>query len=127
MKYRLIYNKVTYPALAYFLTVRLFVNDLPFWHYTAGAVALGGITLLLAVVSDGQIGGGDIKLFAVLGAALGLKAGLSAMIASYLVAGIPALAILLLRLVNKERFGRIKHLPMAPFITAGTLITLLSS
>src|SRR5262249_16339508 len=59
-----------------------------------GVLAGGGLLLLLAVVSRGGIGGGDIKLVAMLGAALGWKGALIAFAFSQLGRGLIVLSLL---------------------------------
>jgi len=66
----------------------------------AGALAAGGVVLVLAVVTRGGIGGGDIKLMAMLGAALGWKAALIVLALSQM---LPALVVLAVMLVRRRR------------------------
>lgn len=80
---------------------------------------LVGLSLGMAVISNGQVGGGDIKLLAVVGAALGWQAGLFAMGLTYLLAGIIMLPVWLVsRLSRRVTFDR--EIPLAPFIAGGT-------
>ncbi|MFQ6173255.1 prepilin peptidase [Oryzobacter sp. R7] len=70
-----------------------------------GAVLMGGVYLLLALLPGGGVGGGDVRLAPVLGALLGwlgvlhLAVGIAA---GFLVGGIGALALLLLRRVGLQ-------------------------
>ena len=76
--------------------VEIFHLNLPLVERLIAAIIGGGIFLLLAILSRGGIGGGDIKLVAVLGIWLGVEKLLNviiiAAIAGGLVAGILILA-----------------------------------
>ncbi|GAK05930.1 leader peptidase [Geomicrobium sp. JCM 19037] len=119
LKYRLIYDKWTLPSMVYFLVANAILDFSNVHMYVLGGILLGGIHLLLAIVSRGQVGGGDIKLFTVIGLALGLKAGMGVVFATYLIAGLWAIPYLIYQsfiLKNKE----VTMIPLAPFIAAGT-------
>jgi len=60
-----------------------------------GALAAGGVVLLLAIVTRGGIGGGDMKLMAMLGAALGWKGAFMAFAFSQIAGGIVALILII--------------------------------
>ncbi len=60
-----------------------------------GALAAGGVVLLLAIVTRGGIGGGDMKLMAMLGAALGWKGAFMAFALSQIAGGIVALMLII--------------------------------
>ena len=62
-----------------------------------GALVGGGVVLLVAIVSRGGMGGGDIKLMAMLGAALGWKGALTALALSQIVGATIALGFLVAR------------------------------
>ena len=86
-----------------------------------GILVGGGLLLLLAVVTRGGIGGGDIKLVALLGSALGWKPALIAFALSQLGGG-----VVLLYLLITGRAERRKTLPIGALIAligAGLLAT----
>ncbi len=81
-----------------------------------GSAAGFGILLTSAMLTKGGIGGGDIKLAAI----LGLSAGLRRTIGLLGFASVAAvLAGLVLRLMKKPD----THLPFVPFMTAGYFLT----
>lgn len=86
----------------------------------AGSLAGGGLLLLIAIVSKGGMGGGDIKLATVLGIYLGAKLTLLALFLSFVIGGVVAVFILLLK-----RKGRRDCIPFGPFIAAGAFLSLL--
>jgi Flp pilus assembly protein protease CpaA len=86
-----------------------------------GILVGGGLLLLLAVVTRGGIGGGDIKLVALLGSALGWKPALVAFALSQLGGGLVLLYLLII-----GRAERRKTLPIGALIAligAGLLAT----
>ena len=76
----------------------------------AGAVICGGLLALLRVLTKGGIGLGDAKLMASSGLLLGVGAGMAALLAAYILAGLWCLIPLIRGRVN----GRTR-IPMAPF------------
>lgn len=86
----------------------------------AGSLAGGGLLLLIAIASKGGMGGGDIKLAMVLGIYLGAKLTLLALFLAFVIGGVVAVFILLLK-----RKGRRDCIPFGPFIAAGAFLSLL--
>lgn len=124
---RKIYDHATIPALLYFVALHAV--------HPAGAgilAALGGAAgllaagLLVAFLSRGLFGGGDIKLLAAIGAALGALGGLAAMTAGFLAAGLLAWPLLLLRRLMPRRVSA-AELPMAPFFAVGAGAVMLAA
>jgi len=101
LRTRIIPDALTLPGLAYALGLGAVVGGVAgLGRAGLGALVSGGIVLLLAVVSRGGVGGGDIKLMAMLGAALGWKSAVIALALSQL-AG--AIVVLGLWLVQRRR------------------------
>lgn len=124
LRSRMIYDWLTIPGLVYFLLCHAFAQPDRWLSYLLGVVVLGGITLMMAVISKGQLGGGDIKLFAVVGAALGWQAGLMVMVLAYLIAGIGVIPVLIASKVLKKQ-GIVREIPLAPYIAGGTALLIL--
>lgn len=123
---RLIYDHATVPAIVYFMLIHtIHPQGKGFFYTLAGAGALLAAGLLMAWISRGAFGGGDIKLLAAAGAALGALNGIMLLAAAFFAAGIVAWPLLLLRWLAPKRFGGIKELPMAPFIAVGAAAALL--
>ncbi len=74
--------------------------------------------LALALVSRGGMGGGDIKLAAVIGVYLGWPNGITAVLLGCLLAGLAGLILILLRLKSRKDL-----IPFGPFLAVGALIT----
>ncbi|MBO8128749.1 MAG: prepilin peptidase [Peptococcaceae bacterium] len=85
-----------------------------------GALLTGGVLLLLAVASRGGMGGGDIKLAAVVGLYLGWSQGLLALFLAAVMAGAAGLVLMVLRIK-----GRKDYIAFGPGIAAGAFVTIL--
>jgi prepilin signal peptidase PulO-like enzyme (type II secretory pathway) len=112
LRAKVIPDIVTLPGIVYALALAAVVGTPPLREAVLGAVAGGGILLLLAVVSRGAFGGGDIKLMAMLGAALGWKGALVVLAFSQVAAALAALGLLIAR-----RAGRRDPLPVGAVIS----------
>jgi prepilin signal peptidase PulO-like enzyme (type II secretory pathway) len=115
--YQVIPNKVNLFGFLYFLVIHFFYSPMPFITYLWGIAAGGGLLLLIAFVSRGGMGGGDIKLMAVIGIAIGWKLTLLALFLASLIGGGIGVALLLLKLVTRK-----EPVPFGPFLALGTLI-----
>jgi leader peptidase (prepilin peptidase) / N-methyltransferase len=118
---RIISNKLMLFAIGTGALLRGFIHPLPLWSYWAAFTA-GGLSLyLLALLGrmlykKDAMGGGDIKLLAVIGLFTGLKAVIVAMLAASM-AGfllIGALALL-------GRYKRGDAIPFGPCLAIGGL------
>ncbi len=115
--YMIIPDKVLLFFSAILLIERCFLPLVPWWDSITGA-AIGFILLLfIAVVSKGGMGGGDIKLFAVIGFAVGTKLVLiSFLLSTFLGACFGIIGML----IGKVKKG--KPMPFGPYIAVGTVI-----
>lgn len=69
----------------------------PFWDSLAGCAACGAAMLVCYVVFAGGVGGGDLKLIAMMGSFLGLYQGLEAMLWTMIIGGCLAVIVLIWR------------------------------
>jgi Flp pilus assembly protein protease CpaA len=83
---RIIPNKITVPSIAYALAIAALSGKSALGHAVLGAAVAGATILLLAIVSRGGIGGGDLKLMVIVGAALGWQTALLVFALSQIVA-----------------------------------------
>ena len=113
---------VTLPGIVYALAVTPFVQSPSVGQALLGVVVGGGIVFLIAVVSRGAIGGGDLKLMAMLGAALGWKGALVVLAFSQVAAALIALGLLIAR-----RAGRQDLLPVGAIISLVGAVMLLGT
>lgn len=120
LKYRLVLDVLVYPAAA----VTLLLHSLPsgtglLWPLLGGAIGLS-MFLLAALLRPGGLGGGDVKLAALIGLVVGFPLVLWALAVGILTGGITALILLL-----APRWKLQSHIPYAPFLCAGTIVALL--
>jgi len=91
------------------------------WLDTLLGVALGGgVFFVIILVSRGGMGGGDMKLGAMMGAFLGWKLALLAILLGVFAGG--AVAVVLL---SRGSHGRKDPVPFGPFLALGAVISLL--
>jgi leader peptidase (prepilin peptidase)/N-methyltransferase len=123
----LILNKVVYPAMVVALLLSLYP-----WPWLSESIgmrvayaALGGaigfvVFLLIALVSRGGMGWGDVKLAALIGLATGFPLVAVAIIMAAILGGIVAVVLLATR-----RRGRREMIPFGPFLAVAAMATLL--
>jgi len=124
LKSRMIYDWLTLPGIVYFFAAHTVLHDLGPAQFAGGAAGLGGISLLLAMLSGGRFGGGDIKLFAMIGAGLGWSAGIWVFLFTFPLAALIALPTLLIAKWLPNIHERMKEFPMAPFISISAVLVL---
>lgn len=90
------------------------------WLYALSALGTYLALAVVAVISNGRLGGGDVKLFALLGFGLGWKTTLWIVMVSHAIGGVAALLLLLVRRVRRG-----ESLPFAPWIMAAFWIVVL--
>lgn len=116
IRYMVIPDRILVVFAGIFLIERIFIPLTPWWDALLGAIVGFSLLLLIAIVSKGGMGGGDIKLFAVLGLAVGTKTVLLAFFLATFYGAIFGLIGMLLNKVKKR-----KPIPFGPFIAIGTL------
>lgn len=120
LRLKLIPDKMTFPGMVYFGLLRIFFHPDPWWDYVLGFFIAGGLLWIIAVVSRGGMGGGDIKLMAMTGLAIGWKWALLAFFIATLVGGLVGVTLLLSR-----RAGRKDAIPFGPFLAIGITLAYL--
>ncbi|WP_445490115.1 prepilin peptidase [Niallia sp. 03133] len=116
--YMIIPDKVLLFFFGILIVERIFIPLTPWWDSLIGATVAFTLLLVIAIVSKGGMGGGDIKLFAVIGFAVGLKLVLTSFFLSTLLGAVGGLIGMLFGKVKKR-----KPIPFGPFIVLGTLIS----
>jgi leader peptidase (prepilin peptidase)/N-methyltransferase len=128
LEHGLILNKVVYSGMVVALILAIFlpqpwITQLGFQGIANFAVGGGigfALLLLVAVISRGGMGWGDVKLAALIGLTTGFPLVLLALIMAVVVGGAVAAGLL----VAKKK-GRKEAIPFGPFLCLATLITLL--
>ena len=117
LAYMLIPNKVLLPFAVVLFGVRLFIPLEPWWDSFLGAVVGFAVLYLIAVVSKGGMGGGDIKLFFVIGLVLGTVNTLLTLFLAALIGSIAGLILL-----KRTGQGRKTPIPFGPSIALAAII-----
>ena len=126
LEHSLILNKVVYPGIVVAFLLSLY--PWPWFSESIGMraayAALGGaigfgIFLLIAVVSRGGMGWGDVKLAALIGLATGFPMVFLAIIMAAILGGVVAVVLL-----ATGRRGRREMIPFGPFLVVAAMVTL---
>jgi leader peptidase (prepilin peptidase)/N-methyltransferase len=127
LEHGLILNKVVYPGMVVALLLALYpwswLNESMVMRVAYAALGGGigfGIFLLIALISRGGMGWGDVKLAALIGLATGFPLVFVAIIIGAILGGIVAVA-----LVIAKRRKRRETIPFGPFLALAAMITLL--
>ena len=114
-----IFNKMLIP-FALIGAVYIFHLNLPILNHLAAALLGGVIFLILALITKGGIGGGDIKLVAVLGLWFGLDNLLFIITAASIMAGVAALIMIIF-----TKKSRRDYLAYGPYFSISAIYCLL--
>ena len=126
LEHGLILNKVVYPSMVVALLLALLPRPwLTQWLVTGIAnAAIGGgigfgIFLLIAIISRGGMGWGDVKLAGLIGLATGFPLVFLSILMAAILGGIVAVAMV----IAKKRQRR-QTIPFGPFLAVAAMITL---
>lgn len=120
--YQVIPNKVLLPFFIAAILERTLIFQNDFWWYPLAGFLVGFVPLyILGEVSKNGMGGGDIKLFAVLGIFVG---PLQVFLSLFLSAVLALIFSVIWSIYKKERQ---KFIPFGPFIAIGTMLVYLIS
>ena len=121
LDHKIIPNIITLPGMAVGLGLSIGVLSITPPASLIGLVSGGAIFYLIALVSGGGMGGGDIKLIAMIGAFLGLQGALFTIFVSALSGSVVGLMLMLL-----GKKGRKDRVPFGPFLSCGAILFMLS-
>lgn len=117
---------ISLPGIPIFASAFLFLPQMHFWDTIIGILAGGGTLYLVAlfyylVRKEDGMGGGDIKLLAMIGGVVGWKGVAFTLFTGSLLGTTGGIVIMLL-----TRLGDIKlRIPFGPFLSTGALIYIL--
>ncbi|MCL0097599.1 prepilin peptidase [Dehalococcoidia bacterium] len=134
LEHGLILNKIVYPAIGISLLLspfwpslgfgRSFLGESGMIHSFLGSLSGGLIfaafLFVIALISSGGMGWGDVKMAALIGLITGFPSVLMAMMLSLVSSGIVAILLLALRLRSRK-----EAIPFGPFLSLGAFIALL--
>ena len=92
---------VPFAATGFLYTIHM---GLPITGHIVASLGGGLVFLLLAIVTKGAIGGGDIKLIAAMGLWLGIRPLLSVIVYGFIAGGIAALFLLLTKQKSRHSY-----------------------
>jgi leader peptidase (prepilin peptidase) / N-methyltransferase len=117
LAYMLIPDKILLFFVGLFLVERILLPLTPWWDSLLGAAIGFTLLLIIAIVSKGGMGGGDIKLYALIGFVVGTKILLLSFFLATLIGALVGMVGIALKI-----FERKKPIPFGPFIAVGTLL-----
>jgi leader peptidase (prepilin peptidase) / N-methyltransferase len=120
LDHQLIPDVITLPGIIAGAALSVALHPERWLDTLLGVVIGGGLFFVIIVASGGGMGGGDMKLGAMMGAFLGWKLVLLAILLGVLAGG--AVAIALLTTGSK---GRKDPVPFGPFLALGAVLSLL--
>jgi leader peptidase (prepilin peptidase) / N-methyltransferase len=121
LDHKIIPNIITLPGILVGLSLSL--QFLPITPLTSLlGVLIGGVLFyLIALISKGGMGGGDIKLIAMIGAFLGWHGALFTIFSSALLGAVVGIMLMVL-----GKKGRKDKVPFGPFLSFGAIVFMLS-
>ncbi|MGM9926564.1 MAG: prepilin peptidase [Bacillus sp. (in: firmicutes)] len=118
LAYMVIPDKILIVFAVIFLVLQLTIREPDWLDLIFGAVIGFGLLLGIALVSKGGMGGGDIKLFALLGFILGVKQVLLTLFFSVFFGTAVGVLLIVMGVVKRRQ-----PVPFGPFIALGALTT----
>ena len=127
LEFQIIPDKITMLGIPIGLILGSFLLPDPFMRYSIlgfkasilGFVIGGGLFYAVAIISRGGMGGGDIKMMAMVGAVLGWKAVILVTFLGSFIGAVVGIFLIIFK--GKSRKTKI---PFGPFLALGALITL---
>jgi leader peptidase (prepilin peptidase) / N-methyltransferase len=120
LAHQIIPDALTVPGIAVGFLISTLPGQVGWRDSLIGIAVGGGLFLVIIVASGGGMGGGDMKLAAMLGAFLGWKVTLVSLFLAVLLGGALACGLLV-----SGRLRRKDPIPFGPFLAAGGVVGLL--
>jgi leader peptidase (prepilin peptidase)/N-methyltransferase len=119
--HKIIPNIITLPGIAVGLSLSIWVLPVAPLASLLGLLVGSTLFYLIALVSKGGMGGGDIKLIAMIGAFLGWQGALFTIFSGALLGSLVGMVLILL-----GKKGRKDKVPFGPFLSCGAILFILS-
>jgi len=120
LEHQIIPDRITLPAIAVGFVTSFLGTRMLWLDSLLGLLAGGGILFAVIVVSGGGMGGGDMKLGAMMGAFLGYKLALLALFLAVILGGFVAAALLFTGIRRRK-----DPIPFGPFLAMAAAIAML--
>jgi len=118
--HQIIPNRLVLFGLIAGLIFNVFFHNLTWAQLFFGFLAGGGILLLIALLSRGGMGGGDIKLAAMLGIYLGWPKIIGALFIASILGALVGLYLIILKKKSRQ-----EAIPFGPFLALGAIMVLI--
>jgi len=82
-----------------------------------GVVGCGGLVFLIAIISRGGMGGGDVKFMALVGSFLGVPGGLTSFVIACIIGAVVGVSLMALGIKSRK-----DEIPFGPFISLGAIM-----
>lgn len=119
LELKIIPDVLTLPGMALGLLFALFPGGPSIVSAAIGLAGAAMLLFLVAIISRGGMGGGDAKLLGMIGAFVGWKGALVALMVGSLAGAVIGLILIMARLIKRR-----DPIPFGPFLVAGGLAVL---
>jgi leader peptidase (prepilin peptidase)/N-methyltransferase len=119
LRHQIIPDAITLPGIVVGLAASLATGRISWVDSFGGILLGGGLFVAIILASRGGMGGGDLKLGAMLGAFLGWQVLLVALFVAVMLGGMSAVMLLL-----SGRLARKDAIPFGPFLAFGGVVAL---
>ncbi|OXT07664.1 prepilin peptidase [Thermoanaerobacterium thermosaccharolyticum] len=120
IEHKIIPNKIILTGLIVGAIFRVLMLNYGVWDYVIGFVLGGGVLLLISLLSGGGMGGGDIKLMAMIGLFIGWKLTLLTLFIAALLGAVGGIILIALKIKTRK-----DYIPFGPYISAACIISIL--
>jgi leader peptidase (prepilin peptidase)/N-methyltransferase len=122
---QIIPDEISLPGIIIGFALSFIVPYISYFNSILGIITGGGIIFLIALVGlaifkKEAMGGGDVKLSAMIGAFIGWKYIIISLFIGFFIGAIAGILLILLKIRNRDDL-----VPFGPFIVLGSLITIL--
>ncbi|MDH5667020.1 MAG: A24 family peptidase, partial [Nitrospira sp.] len=127
LSHKIIPNVITFPGIVLGLLSAATILPMGLMNGVIGLLVGGGILWFLAWISPylfGKegMGGGDIKLLAMIGAFLGWKPALMTILVGSLLGSVVGVTLIVAQVIKRE-----DYIPFGPFLVCGAVVSLFFS
>ena len=119
LEHKIIPDVITLPGIIIGLTLSLTIPHITLINSIKGLLIGGGLFYAIAIISRGGMGGGDIKLIAMVGSFLGWKNVLLTIFLGSLFGSIVGIVLIILKKKNRKDM-----VPFGPFLSLGAIISI---
>ncbi|MBI3585267.1 MAG: prepilin peptidase [Nitrospinae bacterium] len=119
LEHKIIPDVITLPGIIIGLTLSLTIPHITLINSIKGLLLGGGLFYAIAIISRGGMGGGDIKLIAMVGSFLGWKNVLLTIFLGSLFGSIVGIVLIILKKKNRKDM-----VPFGPFLSLGAIVSI---